>query len=160
MSNTNIMDTAILAEKQVDYIHKDHKDPYELAHASVWALNKNGEITCRQVGPDVYELLDSSETLNAIKGVDFFGILTCGWAASMDDCDDDVPPSQAKGRRRVRLFVAAGIDGAVSVLRFADNPDEIITDEGKARGSLAEAIMELYDKKVIIEMTEGMKNEN
>ena len=160
MNNTSNMNMVILAEKQVNYIHKDHKDPFHLPMASVWVLNDNGEMTCRKNGPDVYELLDSSETLKAIKGADLFGILTCGWAAQIEDCDDDTPPSEAKGRRRVRLFVTASEDGAISVLRFKDKADEIITDDSKSKGSLADAVMDLYHKKKALEMLEGTISEN
>ena len=160
MSNSINMNMVILAEKQVDYIHKDHKDPFHLAMASVWVLTKNGEMACRQVGPDVYDLLDSPDTMNAIKDSNFFGILTCGWAAQIEDCDDDTPPSEAKGRRRVRLFVTANEDGAISVLRFKDNADEIVTDDNKAKGSLADAVMDLYHKKKTLEMIEETINEN
>lgn len=160
MSNTINMNMVILAEKQVHNIHKDHKDPFHLPMASVWVLNDNGEMTCRNNGPDVYELLDSLDTLKAIKDADLFGILTCGWAAQVEDCDDDTPPSKANGRRRVRLFVTANEDGAISVLRFKDNADEIVTDDNKAKGSLADAVMDLYYKKKILEMTEETINEN
>ena len=160
MNNTSNMNMVILAEKQVNYIHKDHKDPFHLPMASGWVLNDNGEMTCRKNGMDVYELLDSSETLKAIKGVDLFGILTCGWAAQIEDCDDDTPPSEAKGRRRVRLFVTASEDGTISVLRFKANADEIVTDDNKAKGSLADAVMDLYHKKKTLEMIEETINEN
>ena len=71
------MNMVILAEKQVNYIHKDHKDPFHLPMASVWVLNDNGEMTCRKNGPDVYELLDSPDTLKAIKGADLFFLKCC-----------------------------------------------------------------------------------
>ena len=160
MSNSNNMNMVILAEKQVHNIHKDHKDPFHLPMASVWVLNDNGEMTCRKNGADVYELLDSLDTLKIIKDADLFGILTCGWAAQIEDCDDDTPPSKANGRRRVRLFVTANEDGAISVLRFKDNADEIVTDDNKAKGSLADAVMDLYHKKKTLEMIEETINEN
>ena len=135
MSNSINMNMVILAEKQVHNIHKDHKDPFHLPMASVWVLTKNGEMACRQVGPDVYDLLDSPDTINAIKDSNFFGILTCGWAAQIED-------------------------GAISVLRFKDNADEIVTDDNKAKGSLADAVMDLYHKKKTLEMIEETINEN
>ena len=160
MSNEFNMNMVILAEKQIDNIHKDHKDPFNQAMASVWVLNPSGDMTCRKHHGDVYELLGDPATLKAIKGADMFGILTCGWAAQIENCDDDTPPSQAKGRRRVRLFVAAFEDGAISVLRFKDNADEIITDDSTAKGSLADAVMDLYQNKKALEMLEGVISEN
>jgi hypothetical protein len=90
-------------------------------------------------------------------------VLTCGWAAPIDkshksaddndnDDDDDedddanekVPPSQHPQRRRVRLVAVVGDQGVGSVLRFADTPKEIVTDAGSARGSLADAVTNLW----------------
>ena len=60
----------------------------------------------------------------------------------------------------MRLFVAAFEDGAISVLRFKDNPDEIITDDNTAKGSLADAVMDLYQNKKALEMLEGVISDN
>ena len=152
----NNKDLVILAENQVHNIHKDHKNPFELAMSSIWVLNTTGEMTCRKLYGDVYDLLDSPETLAAIKGEEFFGVLTSGWAAPIEECDEDTPPSKAKERRRVRLFVSATDDGAISVLRFKDNPDETIIDEGTAKGSLADAVLDLYTRKQMVESLEEM----
>jgi hypothetical protein len=40
----------------------------------------------------------------------------------------------------VRLVVVVADHGVASVLRFADTPDEVVSDPGSATGSLAEAI--------------------
>ena len=154
----NNKDLVILAENQVHNIHKDHKNPFELAMSSIWVLNATGEMTCRKLYGDVYDLLDSPETLTAIKGEEFFGVLTSGWAAPIEDCGDGTPPSKAKQRRRVRLFVSATEDGAISVLRFKDNPDETIIDEGTAKGSLADAVVNLYERKQVVEAIEEIAN--
>ena len=107
---------------------------------------------------DVYELIDAP-TSAIVRMFDAAVVLTCGWAApidrsheSDDDDDDDddddanekVPPSQHPQRRRVRLVVVVGDQGVGSVLRFADTPDEIVTDAGSARGSLADAVTNLW----------------
>lgn len=152
----NNKDLVILAENQVHNIHKDHKNPFELVMSSIWVLNATGEMTCRKLYGDVYDLLDSPETLAAIKGEEFFGVLTSGWAAPIEECNEDTPPSKAKERRRVRLFVSATDDGAISVLRFKDNPDETVIDEGTAKGSLADAVLDLYTKKQMVESLEEM----
>ena len=81
-----------------------------------------------------------------------------GWAAPIDECDEDTPPSKAKERRRVRLFVSATEDGAISVLRFKDDPDEAIVDEGTAKGSLADAVVNLYSRKQAVEAVEQIVN--
>lgn len=40
----------------------------------------------------------------------------------------------------MRLIVVVADNGVASALRFADEPDDVITDPGSATGSLAEAI--------------------
>ncbi len=104
---------------------------------------------------DVYELIDAP-TSAIVRMFDAAVVLTCGWAApidrshqrSDDDDDDDdnekLPPSQHPQRRRVRLVVVVGDQGVGSVLRFADTPKEIVTDAGSARGSLADAVTNLW----------------
>ncbi|CAB4541186.1 unannotated protein [freshwater metagenome] len=90
-------------------------------------------------------------------------VLTCGWAAPLnreeqdgetrsdDETADEVPPSQHPLRRRVRLVVAVCDKGVASVLRFADTPNDIVTDAGAARGSLADAVKDLWnDPKVVV----------
>lgn len=111
---------------------------------------------------DVYELIDAP-TSAIVRMFDAAVVLTCGWAAPIDrsrddesddenddESDDDsdanekVPPSQHPQRRRVRLVVVVGDQGVGSVLRFADTPKEIVTDAGSARGSLADAVNNLW----------------
>jgi hypothetical protein len=72
---------------------------------------------------------------------DAAAIVTTGWAAPLNaDGSVDGPPSQHEQRRRVRLVVVVADNGVASVLRFEDEPDEVVTDPGSATGSLAEAI--------------------
>ena len=104
---------------------------------------------------DVYELIDAP-TSAIVRMFDAAVVLTCGWAAPIDrsdaseddddaDGDDEkLPPSQHPQRRRVRLVVVVGDQGVGSVLRFADTPKEIVTDAGSARGSLADAVTNLW----------------
>ncbi|NDE70739.1 MAG: hypothetical protein EB050_06320 [Actinobacteria bacterium] len=106
---------------------------------------------------DVYELLDAPSSAIA-RMFDAAVVLTCGWAAPIDrdespanEDSSEVPPSQHPQRRRVRLVVTVCDDGVASVLRFADTPDDIVTDAGSARGSLADAVNNLWhDPKVVV----------
>ena len=100
---------------------------------------------------DVYELIESDASLELAKRSQFIAIVTCGWAAPLandDDDDNQVAPSQHPERRRVRLVVLASRSSVSSVLRFSDTPDETVTDEGKAKGSLADAILNLMAQSV------------
>ena len=158
---TTTENTAIKAEEQIDLIHKDHKEGYDLPNASLWVLNNSGNMVCRKTHPDVYELLSDEFTVKLVEGYDFFAILTCGWAAPLSDIDYGLPPSQSRNRRRVRLMVGADYNGVASVLRFADTPDEIISDSGKAVGAFADAVIALSKDKQKAEtkLLEGFHNE-
>ncbi len=119
---------------------------------------------------DVYELIDAP-TSAIVRMFDAAVVLTCGWAAPLDRSRDDdhdededkervddlnVPPSQHPQRRRVRLVVVVGDQGVGSVLRFADTPKEIVTDAGSARGSLADAVTNLwFDSPVYLARSNG-----
>jgi hypothetical protein len=123
---------------------------------------------------DVYELIDAP-TSAIVRMFDAAVVLTCGWAAPIDrsqdndehdkdehdkgehDKDDEnLPPSQHPQRRRVRLVVVVGDQGVGSVLRFADTPKEIVTDAGSARGSLADAVTNMwFDSPVHVARSSG-----
>lgn len=97
---------------------------------------------------DVYELLNDQKSAQLACDNDAIGLLTCGWAAPVsddDDADSELPPSVHPKRRRVRLLVVANreLNGMVSVLRFADDAQNPIIDEGKATGALADEVQNL-----------------
>lgn len=103
---------------------------------------------------DVYELLEAP-TSAISKMFDAAVVLTCGWAAPIDDEDPrDLAPSAHPRRRRVRLVVTVSDAGVASILRFADTPDEVITDDGAARGSLADAVNSLWFTATMEELDE------
>ena len=94
--------------------------------------------------PDVYALL-ANPAAGVVRFYDAAAVLTCGWAAPVaGDDDDDRAPSEHPQRRRVRLVSVVGDAGVASVLRFADSPQDVITDAGDGRGSLADAINHLW----------------
>ena len=141
------------AVKMEDKIHKRllvSSNQWHLKKASIWAIDMAGSLKKLCENGDVYDLLESPKTLTAIENRDAFVVLTCGWAAPIGDIEDSegVAPSEHALRRRVRLVVGVDSVGVASVLRFEDDPTETVTDEGNARGSLADAVMSLMDKKV------------
>ena len=148
--NKSILNYAILMENKLNAKFKSQSDPYQLKYASIWLLNEAGKLVRIRKSMDVYELLESPKTLMAVKDCESFTLVTCGWAAPIDNktVDNDVAPSQHPEKRRIRLTISVDYSGVASVMRFKDNPYEIITDEGSAKGSLADAIMNLMDLKV------------
>ena len=142
-----ILDKAEMTEM---LISEQLKGQFDLKRAMFFAINETDEgvalVLAGEHG-DIYDLLDSDDSRAVAKVSDYIAVLTSGWAAPLPTSDSDdaeVAPSQHPERRRVRLMVFASKDGCASVMRFSDTPDETITDDGKAQGALADAIMDLF----------------
>jgi hypothetical protein len=125
--------------------HKDGDEAFAMKRAQMFAVEVGG--TVRTIGTcgDVYELLEEMEAKELLATDVAVGVETCGWASPIsqgEDEDDQVPPSQHPDRRRVRLVTMVTRKFEVaSAMGFADTPDEVITDAGTARGSLADALL-------------------
>lgn len=145
-----------LAEKAEAVVHdtftmKGDDFAFDLPQAMLVGINvtPTGEV---KVQPelashgDIYQLIDDVDK-SAIQGFDALGLITCGWAApiAQGQNEADEAPSQHPERRRVRLFVCVNRQGVASVLRFQDDVENPITDEGEAKGPLAEAVLSLLD---------------
>ena len=142
----DIMSTAVAAEEKLHGI----LDTFELAGARLYGINVGDGIEPQPVPcylaqhPDVYELLEAPSSALA-RMFHAAAIVTTGWAAPLDpDGQVQGPPSAHAQRRRVRLTVLVSNSGVASVLRFADEPDDVVTDPGSATGSLAEAITRFW----------------
>ena len=82
-----------------------------------------------------------TKKVKKVKRVTFVGIPE----TDEDDSEESAtPPSQHPERRRVRLVVVVSDAGVGSVLRFADAPNDVVTDAGAARGSLADAVTNMW----------------
>jgi len=143
-------ETLMKAEFAERLISDQLEGDFDLKTALFFAINETDDgvamVLAGEHG-DVYDLLDSDDSRAVAKVSDYVALVTCGWASPIKDSDDPeqgVAPSQHPDRRRVRLMVFAGKDGWASVMRFSDTPDETITDDGTARGALAEALLDLF----------------
>jgi len=144
-----ILDKAEMAERLVN---DKFGSVFSIETAHLYSLNETEEgvkFTFAHQHPDVYDLLGDEFSKQVAQVSDYIVVVTCGWAAPIDqDNDDDeyngVAPSRHPKRRRVRLVVTASREGMASVLRFQDEPNDTVTDEGEARGSLAEAVQQLF----------------
>ena len=132
-------------ENQINY-------EFDSKYAKVFGvmLNDNLDIQFEPIktSADVYELInDSPEVFAAVNEYDLITIATCGWAAPIDkDNNNEVAPSKHPERRRVRLLTTANTNSQFgSSIAFNDNPNEPVYDFGKAKGALADAIMELIN---------------
>ena len=142
----DISDIAVGAEGRIHAM----LDTFELQGARLYGVNvalggaTEPNLCLIAQHPDVYELLDAPSSSLA-RMFDAAAIVTTGWAAPLSqDGSVDGPPSRHAMRRRVRLTVAVADNGVASVLRFGDDPDEVVTDPGAATGSLAEAITRFW----------------
>ena len=118
---------------------------FEMKQACLYGVDTDGLIVLGYRHSDIYELLDGSDVADLLTVYSHVAVATTGWASPIVDDDDEangVPPSEHKDRRRVRLVCIADKEGMASVLRFSDDPKNVITDKGKALGSLADALME------------------
>lgn len=121
-------------------------DSFELPGARLYGINVAQRPTTEpnlcflSQHPDVYELLDAPASALA-RMFDCAAVVTTGWAAPLGpDGQVEGAPSEHELRRRVRLVVTVADHGVASILRFADEPDEVVSDPGSATGSLADAI--------------------
>lgn len=141
-----ILETAELAERLVA---DELGQTFSIEKSRLYSLIKGEQgytLTLASEHSDVYNLLENTDSKDIARVSDFVVVVTCGWAAPLDGSPEysDFPPSWHPERRRVRLVVTASRDGMASVLRFQDEPDDTITDEGDARGTLAEAVQSLF----------------
>jgi hypothetical protein len=119
-------------------------DPFQMEEAVIFAFTNDGiRILVREA--DAYLALEMVADKHLGSWELGIGIITTGWASPVPpdfdaDVDEMIPPSEHALRRRVRLVSC--VDKAkhmVSSLRFADDPDELIT-ETSGSGSLANAL--------------------
>jgi intracellular sulfur oxidation DsrE/DsrF family protein len=148
------MNAVQVAEMVENHLHQtlesNEYDPFHLTHALVYgvSLGDKGEISIENIAKNynVYELLDDDESAVVASGYAYTMLVTCGWASPLPadeiDSEADVPPSKHPERRRVRIAVVANRESVASVLRFQDDKENTMLDEGLASGSLAEAFRE------------------
>lgn len=146
-----LLNTAELAEAKLHHLlgHPTNPDDqFQLSSSRLYGVtitdDDEAKLTLISKHADVYELLERASRKVA-KSYDFTAVVTTGWAAPLPKDFDaeiglDTPPSQHPEKRRVRLVIVASPVDVVSVLRFADEPDDIVTDEGGATGSLNDAV--------------------
>lgn len=122
-----------------------YDDAFSLESSHLYGVTDDGAFRIAQ-HPDVYSMLADENAISLAVPFDRIAIVTTGWAAPLNaDGEVDGAPSAHPERRRVRLTVVGTDEGVVSVLRFQDDADNTIVDEGSATGSLADAIAEFLE---------------
>jgi hypothetical protein len=100
-------------------------------------------------GEDVYQLIDSAPSIALeFPDWDMLTIATCGWAAPVENEDDDFRPSESPNRRRVVLKCYLSNMGLIgSSIAFSDDEEYKPTfDFGKASGPLADMLAKVSTK--------------
>jgi len=141
------MNTMTEVASELDWFVESNGTGYDVPKAQLFSIAKTEDglkfVKANENG-DVYDLLTSRKSVTVAKKAYAIGVLTVGWAAPVEDDDhSDLAPSEHPKRRRVRLICVASREDVASVLRFQDDNDNPITDDGQAVGSLANAIREL-----------------
>ena len=138
------------ATKLEQTLFEKQEKPFTSKTAKIY-LDEFDKLKLIHEDSDIYDLLESDEVATQLDNSDLAVlVVTTGWASprTKDTDDDEVRPSEHPERRRVRLSIYANRLGEVaSIIRFEDDPNEIVTDEGSATGSLADAISQLMGGK-------------
>lgn len=88
---------------------------------------------------DVYNLISEIPMFaQSVSNYDMLSILTAGWAAPVNnDEDDNIPPSVHKDRRRVMIAMVGNTSTQYSaIMAFDDEKDEPIYLENEGAGAL------------------------
>lgn len=130
-------------------LRDQHADPFNMKVCRIFVIDSDNHMEVVGVHKDVYEGLALMSNLAGdpvMRRMRFLGIDTCGWAAPVtgDNPEDEPAPSTHPSRRRVRLVTLVDRNlEAGSALGFADAPDDIITDNGTAVGTLADSLKQV-----------------
>jgi len=93
---------------------------------------------------DVYAMITGAPGVLA-RSFDAAAVVTCGWAAPInDDGTISARPSRHPNRRRVRAVAVVSDDGIASVVRFEDEPDVARADGGKGTGEVVDALEAMW----------------
>lgn len=116
-------------------------DPFQMLEAVTFAFTSDGFRILTRDG-DAYEALEMVADKHLKQWELGIGIITTGWASPLGkDGNVNSAPSEHPLRRRVRLVSCVNkAKQMASSLRFADEPDDLITDES-GQGSLANALL-------------------
>jgi len=110
-----------------------------MTNAILYGVNEDGSYLELDSAPDIYDLLGREYPYTGLVGL---AVHTTGWAAPLNEHgESDGQPSKHPERRRVALVTVKTAEGLGSALSFADNPDEIVTDD-HGEGDLSDALQE------------------
>ena len=153
MLNANVkLDPVSVAEKIIK------GTGHEMHNAVLYGVSEDGSYLELDRAPDIYDLLGREYPYSGLIGL---AVHTTGWAAPLNEHgESDGQPSKHPERRRVALVTVKTVEDLGSALSFADNPDEIITDDvgvGKLSDALQECLLKMMWKGYweLVEASDG-----
>ena len=131
------MTTVTQIAKTIDEIvaNTPSNDPFSM-EATLFGCDDDGAYILAS-GRDPYEVLCDTPKPSKITAMAF---VVTGWASPLNENGDDVLPSQHPDRIRIRLVTAVGYDGFATVMRRADQPDEVNDMGEEGTGALRDAL--------------------
>lgn len=143
-TNTDLSIAQIVALLGTDNLNKNPKEQKSSKARCAPVAFADGHpilvLEHEQSDGDVYELINS---ISPDSLVNYYAVITAGWAAP-NDGNDMLPPSLHPERRRVELLVVTSRDGRVASALSMEGNDELTIDEGNATGALADAVMSIF----------------
>lgn len=110
-------------------------DPFELPEALLLGISYLDGISVNFIasGDNVYALLGDPRHKLEASVFEAAAVVTCGWATPFDSSEslsDAAEPWNRPERTRVCVTLIAGGDNICSAIRFANNPDDVIINNG------------------------------
>ena len=119
------------------------KEKTEAKKSSFYSVSGESTTLIMEHG-DIYEMLENPVASAIAIASDSVVVSTCGWASPNNAGEQFIPPSQHSERRRVSLLICANSTETASVIRFSDDWENPVYDEGEAVGFLADAVKMLF----------------
>jgi len=144
-TTTDLSMVEIVTLLGTDYLNKQPAQTMPKARCAPVAFANGSPILVldkEQRNGDVYRLIES---ITPDDSVNYYAVITGGWAAPTDNDEyQDLPPSLHPERRRVELVCLVSRDGEVASALQMEGNDELTIDEGNAQGSLADAVAGIF----------------
>lgn len=119
------------------------KEKAEAKKSSFYSVSGESTTLIMEHG-DIYEMLENPVASAIATASDSVIVTTCGWASPNNDGEQMIPPSMHPERRRVLVVICANATETASAVRFSDDWENPVYDEGEAVGLLNDAIRLLF----------------
>jgi len=137
------MSTAMETLKYLSNSSMFGREKAEAKKSSFYSVSGESTTLIMEHG-DIYEMLENPLTSAVAIASDSVIVTTCGWASPNNVGEQMIPPSMHPERRRVLVVICANATETASAVRFSDDWENPVYDEGEAVGFLNDAIRSLF----------------